>query len=548
MNLDYFNSFNKKEEIEAINNNVWSYTRVSSKEQFDNNSSILVQEEAAKEYAFKNGYHISKTFGGTYESAKGDFTRKEFKKLIDEIKKNRKKPFAILIFKVNRFSRSGSGGIAVLHELIKEYGVHLIEVSSGKDTTTDLGEYEIMQLLLSAKKENMSRLDVTIPGMKSLVKRGDWLGKAPRGYTLKGKRVVNQNNISGKQIIVINEEGKILKKAWRWKLEGKPDFIIINNLKRLGLIISKQSLSAMWRKPFYCGISTHKLLDGQATKGNWSPIVSEDDFKTINTRFESANNNGYKQSKFSIGRPLQSHLYCESCGGKITGYKAKGKYDYYKCQTKKCCSDMNAISSKRSQKKGLNDLFMEYIDNYQLVSNLVPVFKEQMRLTINQLEEDHEDEKTILNKNIKDVKEKIEKLEKKYIYDDFDKSIYLRFKEELTSQLSEYKERKNELDKKISNLDSKIDSCADVTQNISKYWASGNIEFQNGIQKLMFPKGIVIDPKNRRYRTKKINAIFELSGCLSRKNKGKKKDESGKKTDSSCLVAGTGLEPATSGL
>jgi len=183
-NLEYFKKFNPLPEEPKLNNNVWLYTRVSSKEQYDNNSSITTQKLSAKEYVTENNYKIDKTFGGTYESAKGDFTRKEFTKLISEVKQSRNKPFEILIFKVNRFSRSGGGAIALLNELIHKYGVHLIEISSGKNTTTQLGEYEIMQMLLSAKKENMARLDVTIPGMKAFIREGNWLGTAPRGYTL----------------------------------------------------------------------------------------------------------------------------------------------------------------------------------------------------------------------------------------------------------------------------------------------------------------------------------------------------------------------------
>ena len=277
-NLDYFKKFNPTAEESESNNNVWLYTRVSSKEQYDNNGSIETQKLAANDYATKNKYNIDKTFGATYESAKGDFTRKEFNRLINEVKQSRNKPFAILIFKVNRFSRSGGRAIALLNDLIHKYSVHLIEISSGKDTTTQLGEYEIMQMLLSAKKENMARLDVTIPGMKLFIRKGNWLGKAPRGYTLKGRRVKTQSDILGKQEITINNDGKHLKKAWHLKLEGELDHIIIKKLNVLGLKVSKQWLSQMWRKPFYCGISNHKFLDGDIIKGNWKPIVSIKDF------------------------------------------------------------------------------------------------------------------------------------------------------------------------------------------------------------------------------------------------------------------------------
>ena len=268
MKYDYFKQFNPPIEENIINNNVWLYTRVSSKKQYDDNGSLETQKLAAHEYA-KDKYKITKTFGETYESAKGDFTRKEFKDLIDTVKKSKNKPFAILIYKVNRFSRTGAHAIALVEDLVHKYGVHLIETKSGKGTTTEEGEHEIFQLLLSAKKENMARLDVTIPGMKAFVRKGNWLGSAPRGYRHQGKRVNDPNDFSGTQIITINNEGKLLKKAWKWKLEGDFDCVIIKKLKSLGLAVSKQWLSQMWKKPFYCGISTHKFLDGNPIKGNW---------------------------------------------------------------------------------------------------------------------------------------------------------------------------------------------------------------------------------------------------------------------------------------
>ena len=55
------------------------YTRVSSKEQAENNTSLTSQKRYCEEYCKKNGYAIKAYFGGTFESAKGD-ERKEFKK------------------------------------------------------------------------------------------------------------------------------------------------------------------------------------------------------------------------------------------------------------------------------------------------------------------------------------------------------------------------------------------------------------------------------------------------------------------------------------
>ena len=92
MNNEYFKRFVKSEPEKEKNNNVWVYTRVSSKRQFDDNNSLENQITTAKKLAVKRNYKITNEFGNTYESAKNDFTRKEFVKLINEVKKVNRNP------------------------------------------------------------------------------------------------------------------------------------------------------------------------------------------------------------------------------------------------------------------------------------------------------------------------------------------------------------------------------------------------------------------------------------------------------------------------
>ena len=97
-NLNEFGVFMKpKEQQKKINKRIIGYTRVSSKKQQDNYS-LEEQERDLREYAKNNGYDLDdEIIGGTYESASGDFSRKEFIKLLDEVKKSKNKPFAIAI-------------------------------------------------------------------------------------------------------------------------------------------------------------------------------------------------------------------------------------------------------------------------------------------------------------------------------------------------------------------------------------------------------------------------------------------------------------------
>lgn len=527
MSLDYFKKFIKPTDLSVNNFDVWTYTRVSSKDQFDRNNSVKNQINACKKYAEDNNYLIVNTFGGTYESANTDFTRKEFNRLINEVKKSKVKPFAIMIFKMSRFSRSGGPAIGLVNELIHELGVHLIEVSTEKDTTTSRGEHEIYEALLSSRKENIERLEITLPGLKAHIKNGNWLGNVPRGYDHFGPRVKRHGFTSNQQKIVINEEGRLLKKAWKWKLDGLQDNQILEELNLLGLKVSKQFLSSMWRKPFYCGISTHKFTEGEPIKGNWPPLVSPKNFKIIEQRLEEGNV-GYKQSKQHEGRPLQGVLYCGICSDnglgdvKFTGYKAKNKYDKYKCQNKNCkCKDLRATDTKYG--KGMNTLFAEYLKEIELNNNLKEVFKAQMKLTINQLSLESKNDLPFLEKRLKELKLNLKELEKNNAFGKVPEEIYKDLKLELNQEIHQIQEKKLSLSEQISNLDDKLNICADFVSNISNSWDSGDLEIKSKLQKLIFPKGIVLDPINKQYRTKVINSVFVQISNISRAPEDKKK-------------------------
>jgi len=380
MSLDKFKKFQKeKEDIVVTVKRIWGYTRVSSKEQY-NNYSLNEQEQDLKLFAKKNNYELEQIVGGTYESASGDFSRKEFKRLIDEVRKSKRRPFAIAIKFISRFSRTGDNAIGIVQELVDKMGVHIVETSTGLTTENEFDRLEVYRKLLEAKKENLDRLEKTLPGMKLLLEAGNWLGKAPRGYTLRGKKVNDYSKMQEYQEITINKEGELLKQAWQWKLMGERDYVIKQKLENLGLKIPKQSISSIWRNPFYCGVIVNALLD-EPKKGNWKPIVSESDFWKIQESFEKNKTNSKKEfikSKVHEKRPLTGFLRCE-CGDLLTSYEVnKKKLHYYKCQKCKDAS-FNAITTIKSKSKGLNDLFEGLLSNYTLNHQFIEPFKLQLK-------------------------------------------------------------------------------------------------------------------------------------------------------------------------
>lgn len=202
---------------------VWSYTRVSSKEQFMNNGSIRSQVKRIKTYADENHLIISEEFDAEYESSKRINTQKTLNELINAIKNTpaNKRPKIILIWSPSRFGRAGSEHIELFVSLRRKYDVFLYSVSTGHNTFTERNENEFSLQLLHAQKENFSRQDVIIPGMKDAIEKGTFLGRAPRGYDHFGPRVTDPLKVQAKQEIKLNKEGLLLKRAFRLKLYKK---------------------------------------------------------------------------------------------------------------------------------------------------------------------------------------------------------------------------------------------------------------------------------------------------------------------------------------
>lgn len=547
MELEMFKRFAKGgESTLQSNKNVMLYTRVSTKEQADNYS-LKNQEEAAEAFAKKNGYIITDRFGGTYESASGDFTRKEFSRLIHEVKKARKKPYAILIFIMSRFSRTGGSGIALAVELVELLGVHLIEVSTGDDTSTERGKLAVYNKLLKAREETLNKLDVSVPGMRKFLESGNWLGNVPRGYDQYGPRVKDISKIRRTQEIRLNGEGRILQKAWVWKLEGEKDIVIMKRLALMGMVVTKQQISKMWRNPFYCGICAHNMLNGKVVHGRWEKMVSEEDFLTLQEILKG-NPHGYKHEKDNEHRPLNGHICCNLCGSKMVGYEVKAKgLHYYKCL--KCNGvSINANDTAKSRAISAHTLYYELLEKYSLSDIAVEPFKEQLKRTFETISENSVSRNQDLNKVLESCNEDLKKLNKRWALGVIEKDTYEEVKNDLLRQRNNIFRQMNEIGSGTSNLENYIEDSISVVKNIGKYWCSANVEIKKKIQEVVFPGGVSLDVKKRVYLTKNVNSVFSLVREVKGVTEGRKKRNPENYSGLSSLVARTRVELVTSGL
>ena len=503
-NVDYFRKYIPKDKNEVkINRDVWSYTRVSSKEQFEKNSSVERQIEANTAYAGKYNYQITQEFGGTYESAKSDFTRKEFKRLIDKVTDSRKKPFAILVYKMSRFSRSGGNAIGLVHALVDELGVHLIEVCSGITTTTERGKAAIYESLFHAYKENLEKKEIIIPSMVAFLKQGNWCGPCPTGYDHYGPRVKKEKFMAPRPRWEVNKEGELLKEAWQWKASGLySDVEILAKLSARGLELSPQTISKMWRNPFFCGILINKMLD-EPVQGIWPPLVSKEDFikvQDILGGIKVGCRPGYTHDKEVEPRPLTRLLRCDACKRYMVGYKNKKKdLHYYKCQY---CNGvhLNAHTTPYARRKGANELFTELLDRYRLPDGIEPLVTLQLKKIFHHLNDTSSASNVSLESQLKVLEKNMKDLRIRHGLGEIDKETFDLAFAHLNEKLRETSKELNKMIPRISDLDKLLIKSPAMIGKLSGVWVSSDLESKRRIQKALFPEGIFYDPKNHQYQ------------------------------------------------
>lgn len=509
--------------------NVVIYTRVSSKEQADTNQSLETQKKYCLEYALKNNLNILGFFGGTYESAKTD-ERNEFNRMIRFVKNQKEGVSKILVYSLDRFSRTGDNAIFISSEL-KKRGISIVSVTQPIDVSTHSGVLQQNIQFIFSKYDNDLRREKCIAGMKEKLLRGEWTGGAPVGYSY-------DRTVSGKnQRIVINEKGVVLRHAFELKAKGVSSTEIADKLAKAGLKINKKRLSEIFRNPFYCGYLSHTLLEGQVIKGTHEGIVSKELFLRANDAL-SKNAYGYKQESKNINIPLKNYVRCIECGTPLTGYivKAKNLY-YYKCNKIGCKCNRSASA--------MHKLYVALLKKYQVDEESREMLQEQLLMTYDRLTSSDISIMALRKQRLGELHAKLEQVEERYAYGEIDREVFEKVGGKLKAEITTLNKEVDNSKNKISNPAKFIDHSLEICINLSDLWLSSEYYEKIKLQDLAFPGGILFDRKNDNYRTLEVNSILELTHSFTNNFKENKNGQTRNFSDLSGLVAPVGIEPTS---
>ena len=162
------------------------YVRVSTSMQVDGYS-LEAQRERLIKFAEFQEMEVVREYCDAGKSGKNISGRPEFSQMLQDIAEDRDEVDFILVFKLSRFGRNAADVLNSL-QYIQDFGVNLICVEDGIDSSKDSGKLTITVLSAVAEIERENILVQTMEGRRQKAREGKWNGgQAPFGYELDSK-------------------------------------------------------------------------------------------------------------------------------------------------------------------------------------------------------------------------------------------------------------------------------------------------------------------------------------------------------------------------
>lgn len=163
------------------------YTRVSTEIQVEG-FSLAAQRAKLLRYADYNEMQVIQEFSDEGRSGKNTTDRPAFQSMMQKIQAGEDKVDFVLVFKLSRFGRNAADVLFNL-QIMQDYGVNLICVEDGIDSSKDAGKLMISVLSAVAEIERENIRVQTMEGRQQKAREGGWNGgQAPYGYKIDKER------------------------------------------------------------------------------------------------------------------------------------------------------------------------------------------------------------------------------------------------------------------------------------------------------------------------------------------------------------------------
>ncbi len=362
------------------------YSRVSTEMQVDG-FSLEGQITRMKTFAEREEMDIVKRYEDAGKSGKSIAGRPAFQLMLADIQEGKQIDY-ILVYKLSRFGRNAADILNSLQK-VQDYGVNLISVEEGIDSSQASGKLLISVLSAVAEIERENILEQTMNGRKEKARQGLWNGgPAPYGYMIKD------------EILSINEEeAEIVRTIYdkyvntRLGYSGIAKYFNLQGIKKTPRKesdieeFSAHFIQLLIDNPVYCGKIAYGRRSKERVKGkkNEYKLVKQKEYCLVDGQHEGIISEELwqkaQEKRLATGIKYASKLgnerahlltgiiKCPKCGcgmyaNRVCWTKKDGNYKevmYYSCSRNKQSRGRHCDYSANLKKTDIEPLVVEVI-------------------------------------------------------------------------------------------------------------------------------------------------------------------------------------------
>lgn len=429
------------------------YVRVSTDIQVDGYS-IDEQIERLEKYCEAKDWivyekYIDPGFSGS------NINRPSMLKMLKDIREH--KIDLVLVYKLDRLSRSQKDTLYLIEEEFLPNGVEFISMSESFDTSTPFGKAMIGILSVFAQLEREQIKERLAMGHIGRAKSGLWHGgsNVPIGYDfVDGQLVINEYEaLQIRTIYKLFLEGKTINAISRYMHE--------NFTNKYSSYADPSQTGVILRNNLYIGKITYKGVDYD---GQHEPIIDLDTYERVQARYKEISStwSDHYRSPFHGKHLLSGMLFCGNCGARyfVTTSRASKKdengkqkrlgekYAYYKCYSRDKNSTMKKTDDCKNPNYRVQVLDQVVIDEIKRLKLDPDAIETILRENGSNVPEAGESEEVkILRSKFEEVSGKIDKLMELYSIGGIPLS-------DIASKIKSLYEEKDKLEKQIQETGS----------------------------------------------------------------------------------------------
>ena len=325
------------------------YMRVSTQEQAENGNSLEFQKEKLEAYCKMHEYKIV----GEYVDA-GISGAKFNRPALDRLKNDVDKIDVVLIYKLDRLSRSIKDTMTLIEDFFKPNNVDLISLSENFDTSQAIGMATVGMLSTFAQLERDTIAQRMIAGKVQSVKNGNYINHAPFGYVRKdGKLIKDEKTRECVEFIF----EKLLD---GYSTTQIAKLLELNNYSSLRKgLWHYATINRIGKTPVYAG---HTILMNTMVKNTHEGYITDEEQNKIIELLKSRKSCSSKASSEKFPSPYRGLINCPTCHRKLActrQIREKSTTHSYRCVY---CQRSNVITRVVNHKL-IDKALITYFEN-----------------------------------------------------------------------------------------------------------------------------------------------------------------------------------------